>query len=85
MTCMAHAFHRIAEKVRASFPLVDEFVAATKQIFKKSPSRILVYKTMNPDLPLPPEAVITRWGTWLNSIAFFTEHFDNIKKVYITI
>lgn len=40
LTCLAHAFHRIAEKVRGEFSEVDKVVASVKKVFRKSPVRI---------------------------------------------
>lgn len=34
-----------------------------------------------PDVPLPPEPVITRWGTWLNAAMFYADHFETFKNV----
>jgi len=34
-----------------------------------------------PDVPLPPEPVITRWGTWLNATMFYADNFETFKNV----
>jgi len=36
-----------------------------------------------PDVPLPPEPVITKWGgeTWLNAAMFYADHFKTFKNV----
>ncbi|KAF0748382.1 Uncharacterized protein FWK35_00032412 [Aphis craccivora] len=34
-----------------------------------------------PTLPLPPEPVITQWGTWIKSACFYSEHFMEIKGI----
>lgn len=36
---------------------------------------------MCPNVPLPPEPVLTRWGTWLEAAIFYHENFHNIKNV----
>ncbi|XP_066902302.1 uncharacterized protein [Halyomorpha halys] len=76
LTCLAHAFHRVAETVRAQFPNVDQPVSTVKKIFLKAPSRIAIFKETHPDLALPPEPVITRWSTWLDAAVGTTD----IKK-----
>jgi hypothetical protein len=35
VTCLAHAFHRIAETVRAGYPKVDKLIANVKKVFRK--------------------------------------------------
>ncbi|KAJ3617252.1 hypothetical protein MTP99_007347 [Tenebrio molitor] len=34
-----------------------------------------------PNLKLPPEPVLTRWGTWLEAAVFYQENFTTIKDV----
>lgn len=38
---------------------------------------------MAPGIPLPPEPIITRWGTWLNAVNYYCEHFLHIKNVIL--
>ncbi|CAH2003791.1 unnamed protein product [Acanthoscelides obtectus] len=38
---------------------------------------------MAPGLPLPPEPVITRWGTWLNAALFYADNFVKIKEIFL--
>lgn len=65
VTCLAHALHRVAEEIRSHFAIVDDLVANVKTIFRKSPHRLQIFKTLEPDLALPPEPILTRWGTWI--------------------
>jgi hypothetical protein len=39
---------------------------------------------MCPNLSLPPQSVITRWGTWLNAAFYYGKNFDKIKEVINT-
>ncbi|KAL4142778.1 hypothetical protein QTP88_005183 [Uroleucon formosanum] len=61
VTCAAYGLHRVSEEVRNQFGTVDKIVANVKKIFKKAPSRIQIFKNYAPDIPLPPEPIITRW------------------------
>ncbi|TRY80817.1 hypothetical protein TCAL_07492 [Tigriopus californicus] len=63
ISCVAHAHHRICEDIREIFKCTDNFIAAVKQVFKNSPSRISVWKQVNPQLQVPPEPGVTHWGT----------------------
>jgi len=77
ISCIVHALHLVCEDIRNSFENADKFVANFKKILSKSPKRIQKYKKST-ELPLPPQPVVTRWGTWLNTCFF---HIDNFKKI----
>lgn len=81
LTCLAHAFHRVAEIVRLHFSDVDILISNVKKIFLKSPKRVNIFKEVFPDLSLPPQPVITRWGTWLEAAEYYCKNFDKIKDV----
>lgn len=68
LTCLAHAFQRIAEKIRGEFSDVDKVVASVKKVFRKSPIRIKTFLNItNNKIPLPPDPILTRWVTWINA------------------
>lgn len=81
VTCFAHGVHRLAEEVRSSFGNVNQLISSTKKVFLKAPARIKAYKEKLPNVPLPPEPVVTRWGTWIEAAIFYNEHFNAIKGV----
>jgi len=80
-TCLAHGLHREAEVVRILNPGVDKIIANVKKIFKKAPSRVQIFKDIAPLLPLPPEPVLTRWGTWIQAALYYCEHFEFVKSI----
>ncbi|XP_060835176.1 uncharacterized protein LOC132918100 [Rhopalosiphum padi] len=81
VTCIAHALHRVAEEIRGNFSKVDKLVSNGKKIFLKAPSRVEKFREIAKGIPLPPQPVITRWGTWLNASIYYCEHFESIKEV----
>lgn len=81
VTCLAHALHRVAEAVRASSKNVNNLVSSVRKVFVKAPTRVELYKSMNPELKLPPEPVLTRWGTWLTAVSFHADNFKAITSV----
>ena len=81
VTCLVHGLHRIAEYIRSHFDNVDDLVANVKKIFRKSPYRIQIFRTLEPNLALPPEPIITRWGTWISAVSYYCAHFESIKRV----
>ena len=52
-----------------------------QKVFLKAPLRVKTYKEKLPGVPLPPQPILIRWGTWLNAALFYTEHFLDIKEV----
>ncbi|XP_018496282.1 uncharacterized protein LOC108864671, partial [Galendromus occidentalis] len=81
LTCTAHAVHRVAEEIRLVFPDVDELVAHGKKVFLKSASRVTKFREMVPNVPLPPQPVLTRWGTWVNAAIYYAQHFEAVASV----
>jgi len=73
--------NRVAEKVRELFSDVNRLIINVKKSFLKSPSRIQLYKEMLLGLPLPPEPVITRLGTWIEAVIFNANNYEGIKSV----
>jgi hypothetical protein len=47
----------------------------------KAPGRIIKLRELFPNLPLPLQPIITRWGTWLNAVEYYSNNFDSIKSV----
>ena len=83
ITCLCHAMHRVCEHVREMFPKVNHLIGLVKKIFLKAPSRIATWHETNPDIPLPPEPCLTRWGTWVYAAVFYHENFEAIRKVIV--
>ena len=81
LTCLVHALHRIADHIRGLFPQVDKLVSNVKKIFRKAPARCKKFKQIAPEVPLPPEVVLTRWGTWLNAVKDYVAHYEKMKQV----
>ncbi|XP_003744201.1 uncharacterized protein LOC100902024 [Galendromus occidentalis] len=80
VTCVAHALHRVAEQARKIFPNVDRLIASVKKIFLKAPLRVEAFRSMLGGIPLPPQPVVTRWGTWINAALYYGEHFEPLKN-----
>ncbi|KRX32082.1 hypothetical protein T05_16299, partial [Trichinella murrelli] len=52
-----------------------------KKVFLKAPSRVQLFKEMAPEIPLPPQPVLTRWGTWLSAVFYYAENFKKIQEI----
>lgn len=81
LTCLAHGLHRIAEEVRSLFPDVDILISNIKKIFLKAPSRIQLFKSIAPNLNLPPQPILTRWGTWISAAIYYATNFEKIIEI----
>jgi hypothetical protein len=81
VTCAAHGLHRIAEQVRDHFSTVDEVIANCKKVFKKAPTRVEIFKIEAPGICLPPDPIITRWGSWINAAIYYCEHLNTVRRV----
>ena len=79
ITCLAHGLHRVAEEVRGQFQDVDKLISNVKKIFLKAPTRCDLFRDKAPDVPLPPQPVVTRWGTWINAALYYAEHLTSIQ------
>jgi hypothetical protein len=71
----------VGQTIPQEFPLVNKIVSAGMKIFLKAPKRVEVFKEILPGVPLPPEPVLTRWGTWLNAAFYYNKHLEGFKKV----
>ena len=78
ITCLGRALHRVAEEVLRKFPDVDKLIPDGKKLFIKAPLQVLKFKKEAPLLPLPPQPIITRWGTWLDTVAYYCENYTTI-------
>ena len=83
ITCLAHALHRLSESIRLRFNKVDRLVATVKTVFVKAPSRRATFQELHPETKLPPEPVITRWGTWLEAVRCHTDNYEAVREVLI--
>lgn len=81
VTCIAHGLHRLADNIRERFPEADTLVNNVNKNFLKAPYRVQLLKEMYPELPLPPEPIITRWATWLRAVKYYAENWTKIKQV----
>lgn len=81
LTCVVHGFNRVAEEIRLNFPLVNKLISSVKKVFLKAPLRIECYRSKLENVPLPPEPILTRWGTWLEAAHFYAIHLNSIKEI----
>lgn len=82
VTCLAHALNLVAETIRSKYEEVNDLISNVKKIFLKPPLRVQTFRDTLPGCSLPPEPVLTRWGTWLQATIYYCDYSEVIKKVY---
>lgn len=85
ITCLAHGLNKVAEAIRAEYDIVNQLISTTKKVFLKAPKRIQIFKAMAPQLPLPRNPVVTRWGTWLEAANYYADNFQKIREIINTL
>ncbi|XP_028967436.1 uncharacterized protein LOC114828252 [Galendromus occidentalis] len=80
VTCVIHAMHRVCEEIRVLFPAVDNLIANVKKNFLKAPFRVQNFRLLM-NIGLPPQPVLTRWGTWLAAALYYAENFEAVRSV----
>jgi hypothetical protein len=40
------------------------------------------FKEEFPTLPLPPEPIVTHWGTWLDAANYYCTNYSEIEKIF---
>lgn len=84
LTCLAHGLSLVSETVRNASEDVDHLIANGKKVFLKAPSRVEIYReTLGSSFPLPPQPIVTRWGTWLRAANFYAENLEKFREVNI--
>jgi hypothetical protein len=56
-----------------------------EEVRNQSLLRVQFYKETLPNLPLPPQPVITRWGTWLKAAIFYSDNYIDVKNLILQI
>lgn len=77
VTCLAHAIHLVCETIHDNYPLVDQLVSLVKRTLGYSINRRKSFIEIVGKLP--PKAVVTRWGTFLDTAEFYHAHLDKVK------
>lgn len=80
---MAHGLHRVSEQVRLYYPDIDRLVSNIKKVFSKAPSRVSKFREILPDVRLPPQPIITRWGTWLDAVVYLATYIEHLEIILI--
>ena len=48
-------------------------------LFVQARERVRGFQDAFPGVAIPPEPVVTRWGSWLNAALYYRDHFDFVE------
>ncbi|KAF7685559.1 hypothetical protein CDIK_3692 [Cucumispora dikerogammari] len=77
LTCIEYLFHNCAMKIKSFYRDVDHLISSIKSLTFKNNTR----KQMFISVLTLPDAVVTRWGTWLEAAFYYAKHFVEIKHI----
>ncbi|VVC38428.1 Ribonuclease H-like domain [Cinara cedri] len=70
----------ISDAVNTVIKKIQELYPNINRLINNAPLRINKYRKEMLCTSLPPEPIITRWGTWLNVALFYANNFEEFKN-----
>ena len=67
------------------FDQVNRLISTGKSIFIKAPQRIEKFEELVLGVPLPPSPVVTRRGTWIETVQYYSDNLSSLNKVIETL
>lgn len=77
ITCFAHLLHNCAAKVQLSYNAVNDLISSMRMCLLRSAERLSKFETIE----IPPDVVLTRWGSWLSAALYYAKNFVEIKCI----
>ena len=77
VTCVAHMLHNCTEKICAYYTDVDQLIAWTKAATVRNKTRRNEFQNIG----MPPEPVLTRWGTWLEAANYYAKNLVEVRRI----
>ena len=79
VTCTAHLLHNCAKHIQAHFKATNNLTSSIKASTIKNKNRCSLFTAAG--LSVPPQPILTRWGTWLEVSFFYAENFQIVKQI----
>lgn len=76
VTCFSHLMHNCCTNIMKRYENISQFIIYMNDMIYSS-SR---FHYMFNRLPKPPEVIATRWGSFLNAIAFYVKYYEHCKE-----
>ena len=79
VTCTAHLLHNCAKHMRAHFKATNNLISSIKAATIKNKDRRSLFTAAG--LSAPPQPILIRWDTWLETSFFYAENFQIVKHI----
>ncbi len=80
VTCFTHLLNNCCTQITKKYPDVSKFISLVNDLIYSSKS----FHHMLPENKKPPEVVITRWGTWLRAVKYYSNFFGHFRKIILS-
>ena len=77
VTCVAHALHNCATKIKSHFEDVDQLIAKVTAVTIKNKTRLAKFFAIG----YPPQPVPTKWARWLNAALCYAKNLPEVKAI----
>ncbi|OAF66750.1 hypothetical protein A3Q56_05530 [Intoshia linei] len=74
ITFLAHLIHNCALHIKAHFVQVDQLISYVKASIVKCKKRAELFH----EIGIPPQPIVTRWGTWLEAALYYAKNYTII-------
>ena len=81
ITRFAHVLHNVSDYVRETNSTFENYIDNCEKIFNGWPSGLEVFKENTGNIPILPELVLTRWGTWLKNTEYHSDKFQKMAEI----
>ena len=76
ITCVSHLLHNCCMRIRMKYQSVDNLISSMRMALLKNNERAEIFENIG----LPPDVIISRWGTWMNAVKYYCKHLTNIRE-----
>ena len=77
ITCVLHLLHNCALKIKSAYPSIDNLISSLKAATVKNKYR----RDKFSHIGFPPIPVVTRWGTWLEAVNYYSNNFKDVVEI----
>ncbi|KAJ8947240.1 hypothetical protein NQ318_012006 [Aromia moschata] len=75
-----HGLQTVAECVKDCYPDVEKLISNIQKVILDTPECKKQFRETLPNTPLPPEAIPTKCGTWIEAASYYYCNFDKVKR-----
>ncbi|KAL4103450.1 hypothetical protein QTP88_018827 [Uroleucon formosanum] len=72
---------KAGKNIKALYSKMEHVTCLAHGLHRVAEEHLQEFKSMSPTIPLPPQPILTRWGTWIEASVYYCDHFQFIKTV----